>query len=287
MQQAYSPPFSAAPTYLAPGQNAAVALDAADGVLDGRFFGSNIAVQGAPTYLTPPQYMSSPVTPAAPTYSLPAFTPTVVNAKPVVAHSSHQRQVPVMSQAPSHARQVQQAPDAYAPTYTATYTLPPMLAGTTSAAVPSTEAIHQPTLYTTGQATNQNALALDAADGMLDGRFFGAPIFSMPSSAPVAFNAPVTGYLAQPAAPQPIYTQSPPLQLQPQFQPQAVLQPHFTQSIPSQFAQSVPQFSQTYAPQSFTPGLASPLSQPFYSTNQVASYGPAPVQFGNYSIASS
>jgi len=139
-----------APAIAAPSFGSAFQLDAADGVLDGRFFGTQLAVAG-PQYAGP-QY-------AGPQYAVPSFAPAF-------------------------------APGGYAPGLVAAPTQGAAFALDASDGVidgryfGSQVAVAAPVqqfapAYNPGvvAAPSQGAaFALDAADGLIDGRYFGAQV---------------------------------------------------------------------------------------------------------------
>lgn len=141
----YAPAYTAAPAVASP----AAALDAADGVIDGRYFGSPIVGAAAPTYAY-----------AAPTYTAAAYS------APVAAFGG------------------------YAPTYTGYGYGAPVYSGATYGAAYAAPAFAAPAYAAPAYGATNAALALDAADGVIDGRYFGAQIAQ-----------PATSYAAAPYAP--------------------------------------------------------------------------------------
>jgi len=241
------PVFTAAPALHQP----TLSLDAADGVIDGRYFGQHITSAPVSTYAPAPvaTYAPAAVSTFAPV-SIPQATSSTYAPAPVstYAHApvSNYAPAPVSSYAPAPVRTIASAPATYAPIstpvslpaahYTPTFapmtmatpaamsytrmTTPPMPVTTYSTGGynipaqspyrPKSYAFTAPTsmksqfvtpaaMYGTTMmrpASVSNAYALDAADGRIDGRYFGASIARRPMIAmPTAYHptAPVYG----------------------------------------------------------------------------------------------
>eukprot|EP00992_Anisonema_acinus_P015800 TRINITY_DN9896_c0_g2_i2.p1 TRINITY_DN9896_c0_g2~~TRINITY_DN9896_c0_g2_i2.p1 ORF type:complete len:462 (-),score=116.00 TRINITY_DN9896_c0_g2_i2:58-1389(-) len=163
------------------------ALDAADGVIDGKHFGAPIAVGGVSTYGTP----------ALPTTTLPTYGSTALPAY----GSSYG--TAANARALDAADGVIDGKYFGAPITTAA--APSTLAGaTTSYRSPmatsyyGTGALARPPAIAT---TPGNALALDAADGVIDGKHFGSQI----TAAPTGYSTSLYGRAPLSAQSQSIY----------------------------------------------------------------------------------
>lgn len=195
-QPAFAAPVAyAAPapvTYTAPTQKAAYALDAADGVIDGRYYGNQVAVNrpphghGHPHGRHPP--ISSAYAPVAYATTAPAYAaPTYVTP----ATGYYQPTRPSTSRAHTPMAYATSAPVTYsAPTYVtpAMHTRPALTYAAQSYAAPNYA-------YGTVAAPSQPAAyALDAADGVIDGRYFGSQVaVTRPTyTAPMTYAAPVS-----------------------------------------------------------------------------------------------
>jgi hypothetical protein len=137
--------------------SSALALDAADGVIDGRHFGRPI-VQSAPQF--------APTFPAG----FPTAYPTTVGAFPTA--------YPTTFGASSSALALDAADGVIDGRH---FGRPIVQSGFPQASFPTTFASGYHTGFPTSFAPSSNALALDAADGVIDGRHFGRPIVQQPA----------------------------------------------------------------------------------------------------------
>mmetsp|Transcript_93459 Transcript_93459/g.157094 ORF Transcript_93459/g.157094 Transcript_93459/m.157094 type:complete len:378 (+) Transcript_93459:30-1163(+) len=220
----YAAPAYVAPTYAAPvvagTQSSALALDAADGVIDGKYFGSQVAV-AAPTYAAPATYAPATYAPAAyaaPTYAAPApvtyAAPTY--AAPVVAGT--QSSALALDAADGvidgkyFGSQVAVAAPSYVPpaTFAApTYAAPATVAAPVAYAAPATYAAPSYTSPVVA-GSQSSALALDAADGVIDGKYYGSQVaVASPATymaaapaayAPVSYGVPTTAFASSQAS---------------------------------------------------------------------------------------
>jgi hypothetical protein len=153
--------------------NAALNLDAADGVIDGKYFGQPIAgapitsapMMGAPvaalgTPYAPPTYPAAFSAPALPPYGFPATKPGFFGKLRAGMAAKRALRTQMMPRMPMMTGNTP---------YGVNYPFAP-------AVCPSAGAYSFPGIA----APTSSALALDAADGIIDGTYFGQPIAGAP-----------------------------------------------------------------------------------------------------------
>ena len=170
--------------YVAPNQQASKALDAADGVIDGRYYGTPIATQA-------PYYASTPVASAAPTYVGTLAPASAYGRAPMTTYGPTSYGGAVVAGNQQQALSHDAADGVIDGKYHGNQVFS---AAPTRALVPSYGTTYGATSYGpyggAVLATNQqHALAVDAADGVIDGKYYGNQVYS---AAPQL--APVTSY---------------------------------------------------------------------------------------------
>jgi hypothetical protein len=282
-----------APTYSYPGTygaaNSALALDAADGVIDGRYFGSPIAGRsaypalGAPSVIAPPvipsvtRAMVAPATIASPfsTYSPAVYSSPYASSSALALDAAdgvidgRYFGSPIAGGAPLATSFAAPYATSFAPSFAAP-------APVFSSAIASPFA-------------SSSALALDAADGVIDGRYFGSPIAGR-SAFPASFAAPAFAPTFAPSFAAPAYATSfAPSVVAPSFSPfggassalaldaaDGVIDGRF---FGSPIAGGVSSFAAPSFASPFTTSYAAPMVSPFGAS----AFGASP--FGSSALA--
>lgn len=188
------------------GYNPALALDAADGVIDGRYFGAPIAGRPAPWGMTAPTYVATAPYAAAP-YAAAPYAAAPYTAAPFAGPGAAALALDAADgviDGRYFGSPVVGAAAHYAPTYVPGAPFAPGPYWGAPGPVAMAPAVHPygynfappvaaPFAPALAAPNAGAALALDAADGVIDGRYHGAPIGVQAAPAVTAYQPAVVG----------------------------------------------------------------------------------------------